>query len=147
MDYQTMKKSELIEECIKLKDQVTEMKHLSEAVEAKDKEIAKLKETYEAKLEKLKVEKDTDIATQTEAKTKNCKEQLAEKDAEFEKVRQGYEKHIKVLEAQLNRRIQELNKVIFQYGALLKTVQGVLDTHLEVNDMIVKEIQNEGGNK
>jgi hypothetical protein len=84
---------------------------LGEAVEAKDKEIAQLRETQEKQIEQVQM-----------LDAENLK-----KENEF-------------LKNTLTRREKELNKLIILHGNLLKALQGNLDNAIELNEYFVNEV-------
>ena len=127
--------------------------HLKEAVEAKDAEIAKLNlevakianlEQAIAKNNHLKeaVEaKDAEIANLQRISENTLQDRLHELqqqwDAEKSKLQQETEFVVNVRD----RRIAELNKLIFAYGDLLKGLEALTNTHLSLNKYMIDEIQ------
>lgn len=122
MDYSGLKKDELI----KL---LQEQAHLASAVEAKDQEIAKLLVQLDNAKQSNNGVKDQlilDINKKHEADHKLLSDSLA-----------AWEKKYHDLDA---LRIQQLSTVLLAHGDLLKTLQGVVDTHLKLNQYIVDEL-------
>lgn len=134
MDYGKVKKEELIEKCKDLQEKLDETVHLKEAVEEKDKEIAKL-------IEQSKVKRESEVKEAVDKKVNYYEKEIQRKDSEIKRIKEDSKRQIEKATKEIQRRAGELNKTVFQYGALLKTLQGTLDTHLELNDFIVSEIK------
>ena len=122
MNYESMKKDELIKI-------IEDQKHLASAIEEKDKEISGLKQKMTEIFEKEK----TNLQNAQEQIKKTLEEELKKtKDALADNQNKMYE---------LDRlRIEQLNEIIYIYGDLLKTLQGVTDTHIKLNTLIVKKL-------
>lgn len=133
MNLKSLKKDELIEKCEELQQLVNNQKYLKQAVETKDNEISKLKEELKHKDSQNK-NKESERLNQA----------MQAKDNEIENLKKQFKKDYDSLKRLLDKRVNELNSVVFQYGALLKTLQGTLDSHIELNDRIVNDIK--GGN-
>jgi DNA repair exonuclease SbcCD ATPase subunit len=127
-----MTKSEIIEY----------FKHLSDTVEAKDKEINDLKSSHRKEVltlqgqagsarESIKLE----VRRELEQEYAPLKEELGTVKASY----QNFDEKEKWYKQQLERRGKELQKMINLHGALLKQLQGMVDTALEVNEYFVKE--------
>jgi len=133
---------------------VEEQVHLASAVNAKDQEILLLKEEMKAIKTKAKDEVE---AIKTQAQEEHDKLVVnfeQQKNQSYLELKAQYEGEVKTLKdaaASLNLKLQELqqlrvndlNKLIMVHGDLLKTLQGVVDTHLNLNDLVVEKL---GGN-
>ena len=113
-----MTKAELEIEYQKALDKIEEQKHLAEAVEAKDKEIAALREG-------LQLERARGVQNDSKA---------------IENAVKHYEQENKQLREEINRRVRELNRIIALHGNLLKSLQGTLDNAIELNEYFVNEV-------
>lgn len=156
MNYANLKKADLL-------NLVIEQQHLAKAVEVKDQEINQLndriKELIETHADNLKkhteelrnlVNQQTKQLAAKEQEIAGTRDQLVsdlnKKHADERKALTdsvvNWEKKYYELDA---LRVKQLNTVLFAYGDLLKTEQGVVDTHLKLNQYIVDELS--GGNK
>jgi len=144
---------------------VEEQVHLASAVEAKDKEILLLKEEIKAIKTKAKDEVEAiKTKTQTEVETIKTKSQTEhddvikrteeEKEKNYHELKNEYEGQINSLKESLSnlnlklqqaeeRRIIDLNSVLTVHGDLLKSMEALTNTHLNMNKLVVKEL---GGN-
>lgn len=114
MDLKKLTKDELIK-------MVEDRKHLSSVVSEKEKEIERLKEKHR---EDLKTQEK-----RTEQRIENAREEQKEY---VQNLRTYVEKHRK-----------NVNELVFQYGALLKTLQGSVDAHIYINDKIIEDLKEE----
>ena len=131
MDYTAMKKDELLALVLTLQNKLEEQKHLAEAVNAKDEEIAKLskhsadsKASYVKEIEGLKVK----ISELTE-QVRN-----APSVEKFKDVIKGLEEKNKELVAFANRLIN-IQKNTF------KALQGNLDNAIELHDILINGVK------
>lgn len=99
-----------------------EKRYLAQAVDAKDKEISSL----------IKQADKSEIA----AELQNSK---AADERSKGRIR-DLESRIEELEQIEKRRVEELNNYIFMHGALIKTIQGVLESASLLNDKVTKEV-------
>jgi ElaB/YqjD/DUF883 family membrane-anchored ribosome-binding protein len=109
MDYEKLTKAELIEELEK-------HRQLPSVIKQKNKEIEDLKEKHRKELEE------------------------AEKRAKlrYEEVSDQAKMSVQQYENMNKKAFQTINELFIQYGALLKTLQGVTDSHIFINDAILK---------
>jgi ElaB/YqjD/DUF883 family membrane-anchored ribosome-binding protein len=109
MDYEKLTKAELIEELQK-------HRQLPSVLKQKNKEIEELKEKHKKDLEE------------------------AEKRAKLrsEEVSEQAKMSVQQYENMNKKAFQTINELFIQYGALLKTLQGVTDSHIFINDAILK---------
>lgn len=133
MEYEKMTKIELI---AKLEQQ----RHLASAVEAKDAEISKLKSQLEINQKDL-------IA---QAKTLN-ERAITEANRVTVVLTEKHNAELKVLgdslaAAQLKYdaldalRLEQVSKLSFAHGDLLKSLQSITDSHLKLNNYIIIDI-------
>lgn len=114
MELEKLTKAELIE-------MVEDRKHLVTTVKHKEKEI-----------EDLKSKNEEDIkAAETRARIKH------------EGLIKEREDMIEKLQAYIRKQNQNINGIMFQYGALLKTLQGSLDSHIFINEKIIADLKEE----
>jgi uncharacterized Zn finger protein len=135
MDYTGLKKEELV---AKLEEQ----RHLAAAVEAKDKEIAKLRTETAQSIELLK--KDyRDLKS-------HMAEEIAKKVATIAELEdtiknfpdiQKLEEAIKLLEEQNKKIVKFSNQHINVFRNTLKSLQGTLDNAIELEDIIVNGVK------
>lgn len=114
MDLKKLTKEELI-------DMVNDRKHLSSVVSEKDKEIERLKKLHNEELQK----KD---------ETLKVKE---------ENIRNEQKAYVEKLKNYVEKQNKSINELLFQYGALLKTIQGSLDSHIYINDKLIESLKEE----
>jgi len=129
-----MSKEELIKEC---ENNV----HLAQAVEAKDKEISDLKAREKSQIEAVKEKLQKEIDTLLLEKENEIERRVTEIKTEMKKTEEKDKKDIEVLMKVRDRRIEELNKLLYAHGDLLKTLESTINTHLTLNGYIVQEIQ------
>ncbi len=127
MDHSKLTKVELLN----LLDQQL---HLAAAVESKDIEISKLQQQLSKTELSIKEAKDEVIVTLNQQYEKEYKK-LADSLAASQKAYNDLDQ----------LRIAQLNEVIYSHGDLLKALQGVVDTHLKLNEYIVNKLS--GGEK
>lgn len=99
-----------------------EQKHLADAVEAKDTEINNL-------IEKYKKEKESLI--------KNFESKAAEKEKEMESIINAFGLKEKTY-------ITQINKLLRVHGSLLKSIQGINDNAIELNEYIYNDVVRKG---
>lgn len=124
MDYKELKKDELV---AKLEEQ----RHLAQAVEAKDVEIANIsKQLAEIKLKANKEKQELE-------------NKVSELDAKLKAVPSitRYEDTIKKLEEENKRVIAFANQYINVFKNTLKALQGTLDNAIELQDMLVNTVK------
>ena len=109
MDYEKLTKAELIEELEK-------HKQLPNVIKQKNKEIEELKEKHRKELEEA---------------DKRAKIRLDE-------VTNEANINVKQYENMSKKAFDTINELFIQYGSLLKTLQGVTDSHIFINDAIIK---------
>lgn len=114
MDLKKLTKEELIK-------MVEDRKHLASVVTEKEREIERLKEKHR---EDLKAQEK-----RTEQRVENARD---EQKAYVQKLKRYVDKHSKTV-----------NELVFQYGALLKTLQGSVDAHIYINDKIIEDLKEE----
>ena len=107
---------------------------LGEAVEAKDKEIVRLREVQEKQIEQIRAMKEREIAELKEQLQKEREKQVQMLNAE------NLKKENEFLKNTLTRREKELNKLIILHGNLLKALQGNLDNAIELNEYFINEV-------
>lgn len=109
MDYSKFTKDELI-------DMLEKQKHLPSVVKQKNKEIEDLKERHAKELE------------DAQKRTEKRYEELADQNKQLlNQYEQAYKKAK-----------ETIGDLVGYYGALLKTLQGVTDSHIYINDSIIK---------
>jgi hypothetical protein len=140
---------------------IENQKHLAEAVEAKDYELSQKdveleraqgraarvdaleKEIAQLKKENTVLSKDSDglakdLQVEHEKKIKeledNHKKALEKKDADYKALLEEYQ-----------NKMRQFDKWILTHGNLLKALQGTLDTHIDLNDLLIKELQAKKG--
>jgi hypothetical protein len=132
-----------------LKEKEMNSIHLSSAIEAKDIEINDLKNRLNtvAELEAAKWKKEIDKYRKDE--NYSITELKKEHESQIEKLNTEFSTKEKHLFSLIDERtdlikvlIQQRNEFAIQYGNLLKILQGALDTHMFVNDVMNKEIEN-----
>jgi phenylalanyl-tRNA synthetase alpha subunit len=109
MDYEKLTKAELIEELQK-------HKQLPSVIKQKNKEIQDLKEKHRKELEEAE---------------KRAKIRLEEVSSQAEVNMEKYKN-------MNNKVFGTINELFVQYGSLLKTLQGLTDSHIFINDAILK---------
>jgi len=109
MDYEKLTKAELIEELQK-------HRQLPSVLKQKNKEIEELKEKHKKEVEE--VDKRAKIRSE---------ELLLESKISVQKYEEAYKKAV-----------ETVGTLLTYYGALLKTLQGVTDSHIFINDSILK---------
>lgn len=114
MDLKKLTKDELIQ-------MVEDRKHLVSVVKKKDEEIAELKRKHKDDLE----------AAIKRSELKH--EDLVKEQGEYAERLKKY----------VEQQGHAINEVMFQYGALLKTLQGTIDAHIYINDKISKILKEE----
>lgn len=128
-----MTKAELEIEYKKALDKIEEQKHLASAVDAKDREMAQLREKH------LNDIKSFDAEWKTRLKHLEESQETSKRN-----VADSYENRIKYLENENKIRVKELDQVLRVHGSLLKTLQGTIDNAIELNELIFNNII--GGN-
>ncbi len=116
------------------KKSLEENRLLGEAVEAKDKEIVRLRETQEKQIEQIRTMKEREIAELKEQLRKEREKQIQMLNVE------NLKKENELLKNTLTRREKELNKLIIMHGNLLKALQGNLDNAVELNEYFINEV-------
>ena len=147
MDYTKLKKEELLDviaELEPLAEKGKELVHLPKAVEDKDKEIESLK----TKLNDIKTRKDNELES-LENKLKTEKdvamiELKRQHEEETKKLKDAIADSQKKLYDNEQMRIKQINELLYAHGDLLKLMQATVDTHMKLNDYIVKDLT--GGN-
>jgi alpha-glucuronidase len=128
MDYEKLTKAELIEK-------LNEQKHLAEAVNAKDKEIANLK--------KEKHDKDENLLQEIEKlnnKNKELNHQLV-----GSMTKEKVEEYVKMVQEE-NKNIREVaNYYIKIHTDFLKQTQQNLEMAIFTEDLVSQKIKNPGG--
>lgn len=121
---------ELQEIKLELHNTKQESKRLSETIDSKDKEIGK-KETL---IEEMQTEKN----------------KLADEKQDIDNRLKGKEYEVQVLtervtelEAIEQRRVEELNEMIYIHGALVKSMQGTLEQASLLQEKVVNQITKE----
>lgn len=134
-DLQKLKKEELIE-------LVYTQKHLAEAVEAKDREILKLKADMKETVDKA----IADGTARVQAELGNLKNKT---QSDFESMKKSYEKEIEGLKLQMGNADETIrslaesnNDTLARYEGLLKIIQGGLDAHIELHDVSTKHFRS-----
>lgn len=128
-----MTKAEMEIELKNAQNKLNEQRHLADVVEVKDKEIARIKEDSQKEIARIKEDcrrKEDERSSDANNVIKNATKPL---EHENEKIRK-----------ELDRRINELNRLIRVHGNLLKSIQGSLDNAIELNEYIIKEVQDNG---
>lgn len=107
-----------------------EKKYLAEAIKHKDSEISELRKSKSSDLiEHKNIEESKQNLSLENAILKNENTVLKQRVEQLETIEQ--------------RRVDELNSYIFIHGALIKTVQGAIETASKLNEMITKEVTKE----
>jgi uncharacterized protein len=134
-DLQKLKKEELIE-------LVYNQKHLAEAVEAKDREISKLKSDMKETIDKA----IADGTAKAQSELGNLKNKT---QSDFEAMKKSYEKEIEGLKLQMGNADETIrslaesnNDALARYEGLLKIIQGGLDAHIELHDVSTKQFRS-----
>lgn len=133
----------------KLQQELENYKHMKTSLEAKDLKIVELNtksNVYEKKNNELEKELNNYKHMKTSLENKDLKivelnkkleSQRKEITEELEKV---YKTQINNIYKTLEKREQEINKILIAGGNLLKGLQGQLDNAILVNEYLVKEI-------
>ena len=122
MNYKSMKREDLI-------NKLEEQKHLSSAVTAKDMEINEHLRTIEdLRRELVGAKEEGRLAA--EKTWQSTRKQLTDDLAVATKRAESIDK----------LRVEQLNIVLFAHGDLLKTLQGIVDTHMKLNTYIVNSL-------
>ena len=123
-----------------LKAKVKSMEHLASAVDAKDREIADLNRSHREEFNTLVKEhtKELEVLRKEKQKVENDSKNVLEKSVE--NVEKKYKKVLEELTNKLSMREKQLSKIIGFHGSLLKSLQGQLETSLEVNEYFINEV-------
>lgn len=122
--------SELETKKILLQNTEEEKKYLAEAIKQKDSEISELRKSKSSDLIEHK-------------NIEESKQNLSSENAILKNENTVLKQRVEQLEAIEQRRVDELNSYIFIHGALIKTVQGAIETASKLNEMITKEVMKE----
>ena len=135
-----MTKAELEKELASLEAKVKSMEHLASAVDAKDREIADLNRSHREEFDTLIREhiKELEALRKEKQKVENDSRNILEKSVE--NVEKKYKKVLEELTNRLSTREKQLSKIIGFHGSLLKSLQGQLETSLEVNEYFINEV-------
>lgn len=136
----TKTKAELGKELASLEAKVKSMEHLASAVDAKDREIADLNRNFNEEFDKLRIEhaKELEVLRKEKQKVENDSNYILEKNVE--NVEKKYKEVLEELTNKLSMREKQLSKIIGFHGSLLKSLQGQLETSLEVNEYFIEEV-------
>lgn len=110
-----------------LKTKEQEKKHLADAIDAKDREVSKKQNEIESIVKKK---------NEVEEENKKLKTELSEIKYEVEM----QNTRIKDLEKIEERRVNELNELIFIHGSFIKTLQGSLETASLLQDKVLEKV-------
>ena len=126
-----MNETELLELQKKTKAEIIQhFSHLASAVEAKDKELADLRNSHHVEIQKLQQDTEQNINARLTSVVAQHKQDLSKLQTEQTALLQQNE-----------RRVNEINKLLYMYGDLLKTMESVINTHLTLNQYTVTEIR------
>ena len=103
-----------------LKDMIKDRKHLTSTIKKKDEEIEKLKQKNQEDVESA----EKRAAKKSENEINTLKQQVNQ------------------LQEYAKKKHEDLNEIMFQYGALLKSMQGVTDSHIYINEQMAKNFKN-----
>lgn len=136
----TQTNAELEKELASLKAKVKSMEHLASAVDAKEREIADLNRSHCEEFDALIREhaKELEALRKEKQKVENDSRNILEKSVE--NVEKKYKKVLEELTNKLSMREKQLSKIIGFHGSLLKSLQGQLETSLEVNEYFINEV-------
>jgi pantothenate kinase-related protein Tda10 len=141
MDYKKLKKEELIKI-------VEEQALLASAIQGKDQEITDLKEKHKTQIADLR-KNHAVIVDAKDAEYQSLQQEIEIRvEARTHEIRKQYEERFKKQEETIagltagrDRRISELDKILYAHGDLLKSLESVVNTHLTLNGYIIREIQ------
>lgn len=114
----------------RIKNLETEKRYLSEAIDAKDKEIWELKK---------KINEENVVAKNFADK------QIEDSKKAFEIKEKQLLEVIKNQDARIKEYIDIINEIFFKYGALIKIIQGASDTAVTLCDYIERRIRSTNG--
>jgi exopolysaccharide biosynthesis protein len=157
MDYKNMKKEEMLQK-------LEEQRHLAEAIDAKDAEIAKISKEKDVEVEKISKQKDAEIAkihrekdaeiVRISKEFESFKEAAAReknavilKSTELEKIvrtlptSSQVEEATKKLEEENKKLINHLGLYVEAFRNLLKANQGVLDNAIQMEAFISESLR------
>lgn len=139
MDYSQLTKAELIEK-------LNEQKHLAQAVEAKDKEIANLLKEKQNKDEKL-LQEISQIRTQKQKEIEELNKTIKELNHQLigSMTKEKVEQYVKDVQEE-NKTIREVaNYYIKIHTDFLKQTQQNLEMAIFTEDLVSQKIKNPGG--
>lgn len=113
-----------------LEDQKEEKKFLSQALESKGHDVDALQK---------ELDKTNEENTDSKKKAREVENSLKVKDDQIKKLSEA----VSVLQGIDQRRVKELNEVIYSYEALQKSMQGTLEVSSLLKDKLLKEISRE----
>jgi len=142
-------------------DIIEKQKHLAEAIEAKDYELSQKDVELERAREKVKkfeaLQKENDqlkkengiLSKDSDGLAKELTEEHEKKIKELEdahkKVLEKKDADYKVLLEEYQNKMKQFDKWILTHGNLLKALQGTLDSHIDLNELLIKELQSKKG--
>ena len=140
---------------------IENQKHLAEAIEAKDYELSQKDVELERAREKAKKVDDlkkeneqlkNDNALLSKDSDGLAKTLQAEHDRKLKELEDNHKKAIekkdadyKVLLEEYQNKMKQFDKWILTHGNLLKALQGTLDSHIDLNELLIKELQPKKG--
>ena len=127
LELQALKKEALI-------DLLIEQEHLSAAVQAKDNEIAQLKQRHAAELDS----KITIAVGKTDKLVEALRVQLEAEKTNHTETQKAATTQIEHYEKRLNQLATINQENLSRYHNLLKTLEGTLDTHVEMHAFSVQ---------
>lgn len=136
---------------------IENQKHLAEAIEAKDYELSQKDVELERAREKVKkfeaLQKENEQLLKDNAILSKDSDGLAktlqaEHDRKLKEIEEAHKKALekkeadyKVLLEEYQNKMKKFDKWIMTHGNLLKALQGILDTHLDLNELLIKDLQ------
>lgn len=136
-----MTKAELEIKVKELEKEIKDMKHLSQAVDAKDKEMNDLIEKHQEHINQIEDKKEKEINSLIEKHQKEVDAINETNEKNLKVLNENNEKQRNELISILKRRESELNRLINIFGNTLKALQGSLDNAIELNEYFVNEVK------
>ena len=136
MDYSKMTKDQMMQELEK-------QKHLAEAVDAKDKELAFLKQDL-LKIQSNMNDKYNGMIVDLKQTNRELQNELNDLKAKTKPTEQLQET-IKVLSEENQKIVVASNYHVNAFRNLMKTLQGALDNAIEMDTMVTEVILNKKG--